>query len=187
MASPTSSLDQIDTLSFETVGIRWTVRSPDGERVRFDKLAALQEALEDGELTLGAELTFDGVIWRTLSEIPDLRAYFWQVWKRAKRGEVQANWMPTIGGIGGEIQDDAPTTIALPDDELSRAIQEALARELMARSKEKHQPLSEPVVIPPVTTHIEPPPPSDVPGILRAMGVSLVLILLSLGMLLSLP
>jgi hypothetical protein len=197
MASSINSPEHIDTLNFEEVGLRWTVRS-EGERFRFIELAALQDALDDGELTADAELTYDGTNWRKLSDIPDLRAYFWQVWKRAQRGEIQTAWMPTIGGDGDLddlIEEDAPTTIAPPDSELSQAIQEVLARELMARSLEKT--LLEP--LPPEAAPPEPQPeprahapapaaqPSDVPGILRAMAVSVVLILLAVLVLLSLP
>lgn len=186
------SPDQIDTLSFEDVGIRWTVRTGDGERVRFVQLSELQDALDAGELTDSAELTFDGAIWRRLSDIPDLRAYFWQVWKRAQRGEIQSSWMPTIG-LDSPIGDDSPTTIAPPDSDLSRAIQESLARELMARSQAKLLPTPEPEPTPESEPAPAPPPrpmappPSDVPGALRAMGLSLTLCVIAIGLLLSLP
>jgi len=212
MSSSTNSPHEIDTLNFDEVGIRWTIRQAAGERVRFANLGAIQEALDIGELTLNDELTFDGNIWRTLSDIPDLRAFFWQVWKRASRGDLQADWMKTIGGnLDNLIGEDAPTTIATPDSALALVIQEALSRELMARSMEKLAPMvpdpggvdaaprpvetvAPPTPVPAVEApgpahppeHAE-PIPSDVPEILRAMGISLLLVSGALLLILSIP
>lgn len=197
MPSSSHSPNEIDGLNFEEVGIRWTVRQTNGERVRFHDLAGLQEGLELGTIAVDDELTFDGNVWRTLSDVPDLRAYFWQVWMRAQRGELQADWMPTIGD---GIEEDAPTTIVLPDSELSQAIQEALTRE-MSRSREFilppsvpdpgqviTQPVAEAAPEPSTVAHAPASPqPSDVPGILRAMITTLVLVSLALMTLLSMP
>ena len=179
-------------MNFADVGIRWTVRQSSGERLRFSDLAALQEALDAGEITADDELTFDGNIWRKIKEIPDLRAYFWQVWMRAQRGEILANWMPIIGATEGGVEEDAPTTIALPDGELSEAIQAVLSRELMARSRARLSPApsepaehAEPATAPHVAAHS--PPPSELPRIWRAMGLSLVLTVVALGVMLSIP
>lgn len=204
MAASSNTSNEIDTLNFAELGIRWTVRHTTGERSRFTSLSELQEALDVGEVTQQDALTFDGNIWRTLSDIPDLRAFFWQVWKRAQRGEIQSAWMPTIGA---GIAEDAPTTLAPPDQELSAALKQVLSEELMARSKafatppapeppkspapaeppKSPAPAAASAEIPAAAHHaVSAPVSSDIPSLMRGMLTSLILVGIALMLLLTL-
>jgi hypothetical protein len=145
MAAP----DEVETLNFADFGIRWTIRQTSGERLRFFTLQSLRDAIDDGEVDDDHDqLSFDGESWRRLSDISDLRAYFWGVFTRHRLSGLTTD-LPIIdqGGIG--IEDDAPTTIAMPNTMLSAAIQEALARELAARIETKSLPPTPPPAAPP--------------------------------------
>ena len=138
MASP-SAPAEVESLNFEEIGIRWTVRTSTGERVRYGALTELRQALADGQLSMRDELSFDEQLWRPLGGIPDLRAYFWEVFKGVKQGRIQPS-SHVINDGDDLIEDDAPTTLIKPDQILQEAIQASLARELAARVQEKNLP-----------------------------------------------
>jgi len=143
--------DEVETLNFSAHGIRWTVRNPTGDRLRFFTLAALREAIEEGRVDARKDtLSFNDESFRPLAGIPDLRAYFWSVFTRHRAHQLDTG-LPIIDQGHELIDDDAPTTIAMPDTMLSRQIREALARELAARVEEKSLPPA-------------PPPPQPAPA-----------------------
>lgn len=151
------SQDTVETLNFASCGIRWTVRLSSGERLRFFTLQDLRRAIEDGQInTVSSDLTFDEVSWRRMSDIPDLRTYFQGVFNRYRTGQHSSSMAVIDHGID-DIEDDAPTTITMPDSLVSAAIQQAFARELAARVEEKALPPSLPPAVP-----VQPSAPSPV-------------------------
>ena len=140
--------DTVETLNFAACGIRWTVSLASGERLRFFTLQDLRKAIDEGQInTSSSELSFDEISWRRMSDIPDLRTYFWGVFNRYRTGQL-ASSMAVIDQGRDDIEDDAPTTISMPDSLVSAAIQQALARELAARVEEKALPPSPPPSVP---------------------------------------
>ena len=180
MSAP-SAPTEVESLNFEEIGVRWTVRSQRGDRRRFSSLRSLREALADGSVRPGDELSFDGAIWRPVRDIPDLRAYFWEVFKGVKQGRIHPTASGVIGVEDDLIEDDAPTTLVRPDHFLQTAIQESLARELAARVEEKNLPPSLPTPEPEPSPTPTPPtqPTSHRTILVVVLGVVALLVLLA--------
>ena len=90
MATP----DTVETLNFAACGIRWTVRLASGDRLRFFTLQDLRRSIDEGGIDpSSSELTFDEISWRRMSDIPDLRTYFWGVFSRYRTGQLSSSML----------------------------------------------------------------------------------------------
>ena len=115
MGSHSSAPSAVETLEFHPVGIEWVVRRATGERHAFDSLSRLRIALYNQTITAEDELSFNRDLWRSISDIPDLRAYFWTVWQRAQRGGLPGRSKTLVqaplSAPEDEFDDDVPTRI----------------------------------------------------------------------------
>ena len=110
-----SAPSAVETLEFQPVGIEWVVRRTTGERYAFNSLSRLRIALYNQTITVEDELSFNRDLWRNISDIPDLRSYFWMVWQRAQRGGLPSRTKTLVGAPSlapdDEFDDDLPTRI----------------------------------------------------------------------------
>lgn len=73
------------------------MRRASGDRYTFSSLSRLRIALYNQIVTGDDELSFNRDIWRRISEIPDLRSYFWMIWQRAQRGGLPGRHLTLVG------------------------------------------------------------------------------------------
>ncbi|MDG1482380.1 MAG: hypothetical protein P8R54_22505 [Myxococcota bacterium] len=73
------------------------MRRASGDRYTFSSLSRLRIALYNQTVTGDDELSFNRDIWRRISEIPDLRSYFWMIWQRAQRGGLPGRHLTLVG------------------------------------------------------------------------------------------
>ena len=72
-------------------------------------------ALYDQVISDEDEISFNRDLWRPINDIPDLRAYFWAVWRKAQRGALPRRQQTIIdtGGETDEFDDEAPTRVTV--------------------------------------------------------------------------
>jgi len=120
----------VETLEFQPMGIEWVVRRATGERYVFNSLSRLRSALYNQTITSEDELSFNRDLWRSISEIPDLRSYFWMVWQRAQRGGLPSRSKTLVGAPSlapsDEFDDDVPTRVVGAPPLLAPAMQVTL-------------------------------------------------------------
>ncbi|HHO51993.1 MAG TPA: hypothetical protein ENK18_14195 [Deltaproteobacteria bacterium] len=123
----------VEALDFSTIGITWRVRKGLGALgYSLHDLATLRDHLADGRISRWDQLSFDGREWVEVGSIPNLEAFFWSVWQRARRGEVVSKALPTSIFEGDDEEDeedpaDAPTTIVGRGSTLAGEIRQAVA------------------------------------------------------------
>jgi tetratricopeptide (TPR) repeat protein len=79
-------IDSADNLDFSSVGIpTWKVKVKIGLTYDFSDFRTLQKYIHDGRVTNEDTISYDkGESWKTLGDIPDLEAYFIEVFQVAK-------------------------------------------------------------------------------------------------------
>ena len=79
-------IDSADNLDFTSVGIpTWKVKVKIGLTYDFSDFRTLQKYIHDGRVTNEDTISYDkGTTWKTLGDIPDLEAYFIEVFQVAK-------------------------------------------------------------------------------------------------------
>jgi tetratricopeptide (TPR) repeat protein len=79
-------VDSAENLDFSSVGIpTWKVRVKIGLTYDFSDFRTLQKYIHDGRVTNEDTISYDkGQSWKTLGDIPDLEAYFIEVFQVAK-------------------------------------------------------------------------------------------------------
>ena len=122
-AGPPSDLARRD---FRQHGITWRVRKGIGLTYDFHDLALLREYMSEGHVDGNDVISYDAREWVPLRTIPDLAAFFWDVWRRAEAGEIG----PAAAPVESDEEDesDAPTTIighgSALSDEIRKAVME---------------------------------------------------------------
>ncbi|MBT3218443.1 MAG: hypothetical protein HN348_05075, partial [Proteobacteria bacterium] len=86
--APAQIPDTINNLDFRDVSIRWTVRKGLGQPEKFFDLATLQALLEDGQVHLWDEISYDLNNWVPIKSLVPLETHFWDVYQKAKKGEI---------------------------------------------------------------------------------------------------
>ena len=110
-----------ENLDFRTVGIpSWKVRVKIGLVYDFSDIKTLRKYIQDGRVTPEDVISHDAQTWVTIGDIPDLDAYFVEVYERAEQAIAE-------GGAGFE--DDQPTNVvgmgSLGSDLAAQALAEA--------------------------------------------------------------
>ena len=110
-----------ENLDFRTVGIAsWKVRVKIGLVYDFSDIKTLRKYIQDGRVTPEDVISHDAKTWVTIGDIPDLDAYFIDVYERAEEAIAE-------GGAGFE--DDQPTNVvgmgSLGSDLAAQALAEA--------------------------------------------------------------
>jgi predicted Zn finger-like uncharacterized protein len=97
-----------NTLDFRTVGISsWKVKVKIGLVYDFSDIKTLRKYIQDGRVTADDVISHDGQTWVTIGDLPDLDAYFVEVYDRAEAALRQ----PDPGAASGAFDDDEPTNI----------------------------------------------------------------------------
>ncbi|MCB9764618.1 MAG: zinc-ribbon domain-containing protein [Alphaproteobacteria bacterium] len=98
-----------EDLDFRKVGIAsWKVKVKIGLVYDFSDIKTLRKYIQDGRVTSEDVISHDGKAWATIGDIPDLDAYFIQVYEAAEAELSTA--ADEVGGSGFE-EEDAPTMI----------------------------------------------------------------------------
>lgn len=138
---------------FRQVGITWKVRKGIGLTYDFHDLISLREYLDDGQIEPRDVISYDAKEWKPLSEVRDLEAYFWDVWRRAELGEIRV--MAAAEAAEDEDDSDAPTTIVGHGtslaDEIRKAVQEAKTPAPAAERASGPPPAAPPPPVAPVS------------------------------------
>ncbi|MCA9488882.1 MAG: zinc-ribbon domain-containing protein, partial [Myxococcales bacterium] len=118
--------DNVPQLDFAEVGITWRVRKGAGKHTYdFRDLATLREMQQDGQVDRWDQISWDGHEWTPIESIPSLEAYFYDIFVRARAGELQ---IPEYDEDASEEDDsDAPTTIVGRGSSLASEIRQAVA------------------------------------------------------------
>lgn len=104
-AAPRRNADDLD---FRTVGISsWKVKVKIGLVYDFSDIKTLRKYIQDGRVTADDVISHDGQTWVTIGDLPDLDAYFVEVYDRAEAALNQ----PDPGAGSGAFDDDEPTNI----------------------------------------------------------------------------
>ena len=102
-APPPKSRRRASDLDFRKVGIAsWKVRVKIGLVYDFSDIKTLRKYIADGRVTPEDVISHDGSTWVPIGDIPDLDAYFVEVYERAEAG-------------ASEPEPQAPAPDALPD------------------------------------------------------------------------
>ena len=109
---------------FRKFGLTWKVRKGIGLTYDFHDLSTLREYMDDGQVGSRDVLSYDARDWKLISDIPSLEVYFWEIWTKAKKGELT---LPeNLEEEEDEDESDAPTTIVGQGvslaDEIRRAV-----------------------------------------------------------------
>ena len=84
--SPPKQKISAENLNFRDVGIAsWKVRVKIGLIYDFGDIKTLRKYLAEGRVTSEDVISHDGKTWKPIGEIPDLDAYFVEVYEEAKR------------------------------------------------------------------------------------------------------
>jgi hypothetical protein len=86
LSTRSASPDQRD---FRFVGIIWYVRVKQGWRSEFYRLADLRRYIAEGRIQPTDQLSYDREKWTRIDLIPDLDAYFEEVWHLANQGRIR--------------------------------------------------------------------------------------------------
>ena len=78
----------VSSWDFRTLGLTWRVRSASGKAYDFFDLNTLRSFLDDGQVDSDDVITYDNRDWARICEVSDLDAFFYEVWEKAKRGEI---------------------------------------------------------------------------------------------------
>ena len=118
----------IATHDFRTLGIVWRVRKGMGVTYSFHDLQGLKEAIHDGQVNHWDQITFDNRNFESIKDHDPLDAYFWEVWQKAKRGDVTI-FPPEDEDdeLDDEDESDAPTTIVGRGSQLASQISQAVS------------------------------------------------------------
>jgi predicted Zn finger-like uncharacterized protein len=130
-AEPLAELD-VDHADFSAYDVEWQVRQGLGLMHRFNTLAALQEALDDGIVSPRDDLSYDGRHFVRIDGIDDLREHFRDVLERAQRGEVKTDsaFKHVIGRDVDDDEADAPTTIVRTGNAFALDLEAGLDEEI---------------------------------------------------------
>jgi predicted Zn finger-like uncharacterized protein len=123
---PDSALpSDVGSIDFGSVGLSWRVRQRGKITFQFYELSALQEFLRDGTIQRKDQISYDGREWRRLDELDDLEAHFWDVFQRARRGEIA----PATHEESDDDEDetDMPTTIVGRGSARGQGLRQAVA------------------------------------------------------------
>lgn len=141
---------------FRKVGIAWKVRRTIGLTYDFTDLATLREYMSDNQVGAKDELSWDHKKWTALGTIPDLDAYFWDVWQQAEKGEIASPQEEK----SSEDDSDAPTTIVGQGSSLADEIRRAVADVATPAPAAPRTPAAVPqAAAPPLATPAAPAPP----------------------------
>ena len=112
-------------LDFRKVGISsWKVRVKIGLVYDFSDIKTLRKYIQDGRVTSDDVISHDGSTWVTIGDIPDLDAYFIEVYERCEaelaEDEAAAANEPVddedtnvvgMGSLGGKLAEQASTVL----------------------------------------------------------------------------
>ncbi len=128
-------IDSADNLDFSSVGIpTWKVKVKIGLTYDFSDFRTLQKYIHDGRVTNEDTISYDkGESWKTLGDIPDLEAYFIEVFQVAKLARTREQALEPAPA-----EDEAPT--------LSSSLGADLAQEALRQ-------VTEEVELPPPTSY----------------------------------
>ncbi len=120
--------DDVDSYDFRTLGITWKVRKGIGVTYNFHDLATLKAFIQDGQVDRWDKISYDQRNWKAIDSIDDLRAYFHDIWQKARRGEISVS-AAVDDELGEDEEDeaDAPTTIVGHGSTLASEIRRAVS------------------------------------------------------------
>lgn len=127
-SGPAKARRSAEDLDFRTVGIpSWKVKVKIGLVYDFSDIKTLRKYIQDGRVTPEDAISHDGSTWKTIGDIPDLDAYFVEIYEAAEA--KRAAKKPETG-----FEDESPTTIVgmgslgrnLASEALRQATEEAL-------------------------------------------------------------
>ena len=140
LSAQTPGRRDASTLDFRKVGISsWKVRVKIGLVYDFSDIKTLRKYIQDGRVTADDVISHDGATWVTIGDIPDLDAYFIEVYERCEAERDQDPTGPNefeedddtnvigMGSLGGKLAEQA----------LAQATAEAEAELKAARSPKK--------------------------------------------------
>lgn len=152
---------------FRQFGIVWKVRKGIGITYDVNDLVGLRELIAEGQVDKRDVLSYDAREWRAIGEIADLEAWFWEIWQKAERGEIQRA-TPESEESDEEDASDAPTTIvghgSSLADEIRKAVQEARTPAPVQERATRPAPQPTPNAAPPVLEAAPPSPRPPAPG-----------------------
>lgn len=84
--TPAAAAARSPTLDFKKVGVAtWKVKIKIGLIYDFSDIKTLRKYIQDGRVTQADVISYDGKIWKSLGEIPDLDVFFVQTWEELNR------------------------------------------------------------------------------------------------------
>ena len=116
----------VSSWDFRTLGLTWRVRSASGKAYDFFDLNTLRSFLDDGQVDSEDVITYDNRDWSRICEVSDLDAFFYEVWEKAKRGEISIA-APEDDYDEDEDDADDPTTIVDRGSELASELRRAVS------------------------------------------------------------
>jgi predicted Zn finger-like uncharacterized protein len=137
-----------ETLDFRKVGISsWKVRVKIGLVYDFSDIKTLRKYIQDGRVTPEDVISHDASTWVTIGDIPDLDAYFIQIYDEA--AEALTRSAESNAPRADAFDDDAPTNVvglgSLGNDLAAEALAQATAEPpqpppLAQRPESQHGP-----------------------------------------------
>ncbi|MEZ4236603.1 MAG: zinc-ribbon domain-containing protein [Myxococcota bacterium] len=110
--APARPPEHVSTLDFSAVGVTWRVRRGGAVAYQLYDLKALRDLLDQGLVDRRDDLSFNGRAWTRLDDIANLDMHFWEVYQRARGGEIaQAPGSEAEYRSLEEEDADAPTMI----------------------------------------------------------------------------
>ena len=127
-----------EDLDFRKVGIAsWKVKVKIGLVYDFSDIKTLRKYIQDGRVTPEDVISHNAKDWATIGDIPDLDAYFVEVYDREE--DALAN-----GRQGNEFEEDTPTNVvgmgSLGSDLAAQALAEASRDEEIGPGANEHGP-----------------------------------------------
>lgn len=114
-STPAKSRRKASDLDFRKVGIgSWKVRVKIGLVYDFSDIRTLRKYIADGRVTPEDVISHDGSTWVPIGDIPDLDAYFVEVYERAEAGAQAApepTPTPSAPTFDHAFEEDDPTRI----------------------------------------------------------------------------
>ena len=138
--SASSGRKDASTLDFRKVGISsWKVRVKIGLVYDFSDIKTLRKYIQDGRVTSDDVISHDGKTWVTIGDIPDLDAYFIEVYERCESARAEEE--PTGAN---EFEDDDDTNVIGMGSLGGKLAEQALAQATAEAEAELARPVSTP-------------------------------------------
>lgn len=172
MPAPERQRPDVAHLDFSTLGITWRVRKGEEIGYEFFDLATLRDFLHSGQIDRWDSISYDNAEWTPIEAIDDLEEWFYDVWERARRGEII---IAPPDDYDDEDDADAPTTIVGRGSPLASELRQAISQAATSPPPTQRafspgpRPASAPQAPAPPPAQPEPfaaaqPPPAPIPA-----------------------